>query len=275
MKVFIDCEFLEYHKQPKFMGFKIGKPIPTTELISIALVAETGEEFYAESNEFNMAAAKEHDFLPTNVLPYLGDPEKRMPLSRIAAKIRQWTNGLKHRHHEDSIELVGYWSSYDWWVMCTNIFGSWTKMQEAVNFKYYEDLYAVTNQVFMTDWDLLKKRLGDTEITHNALDDARWLHKAYILNKIVIEDMLRDSFAKVAHQSWKGLMEFMSSKGTEMEDGSFVLKASTYEKWMLRANTRFEDLDDKLKNSHMFEANKYVADLSAYSPYLHTYTTDA
>jgi hypothetical protein len=75
-------------------------------------------------------------------------------------------------------------------------------------------------------------------------------------------------FTKIAHESWKGLMEFMSSKGTQNEDGSFTLKPQTFEKWMLRANTDLKDLDDKLKNSHLFEANKYLEGLINLSPFL-------
>lgn len=40
MKYFLDTEFHEYHKQLKVAGIKVGKPIPTIDLISIGIVSE-------------------------------------------------------------------------------------------------------------------------------------------------------------------------------------------------------------------------------------------
>ena len=75
MKYFIDTEFHEYHKQPKVCGIKIGKPIPTIDLISIGIVSEdadktlmkpydvysetvkTHREYYAISKDFNIKDA--------------------------------------------------------------------------------------------------------------------------------------------------------------------------------------------------------------------------
>lgn len=52
MKYFIDCEFLEGQQKRWF-----GKTKPTIDLISIALVDETGREFYAISKDFNLKEA--------------------------------------------------------------------------------------------------------------------------------------------------------------------------------------------------------------------------
>ena len=81
MNYFIDTEFHEYHKQPKVCGIKIGKPIPTIDLISIGIVsenviekisphidsctkeqsniheAEVTREYYAISKDFNIKDA--------------------------------------------------------------------------------------------------------------------------------------------------------------------------------------------------------------------------
>lgn len=40
MKYYLDTEFHEYHKQLKVVGIKVGKPIPTVDLISIGIVSE-------------------------------------------------------------------------------------------------------------------------------------------------------------------------------------------------------------------------------------------
>lgn len=54
---YLDTEFHEYHKQPKVCCIKIGKPIPTIDLISIGIVAENGKTYYAISKDFNIKDA--------------------------------------------------------------------------------------------------------------------------------------------------------------------------------------------------------------------------
>ena len=54
MKYFIHTEFHEYHKQPKVCGIKVGKAIPTVDLISIGIVSEDNREYYAISKDFNI-----------------------------------------------------------------------------------------------------------------------------------------------------------------------------------------------------------------------------
>ena len=57
MKYYMDTEFHEYQKQPRFLGIPIGKPIDTIELISIGMVSENDETYYAVSNDFDVKAA--------------------------------------------------------------------------------------------------------------------------------------------------------------------------------------------------------------------------
>lgn len=57
MKYFFDTEFHEYHKQVNCCGIKIGKPIPTIDLISIGIMAEDGRTYYAISKDFNIKDA--------------------------------------------------------------------------------------------------------------------------------------------------------------------------------------------------------------------------
>jgi len=57
MNYYIDTEFHEYHKQQKVCGIKIGKPIPTIDLISIEIVNEDGKTYYAISKDFNIKDA--------------------------------------------------------------------------------------------------------------------------------------------------------------------------------------------------------------------------
>jgi len=76
MKYYLDTEFHEYHKQPKVLGIRVGKPIPTIDLISIGIVSEdiqrevsyggdtedlkksiTNREYYAICKDFNLVDA--------------------------------------------------------------------------------------------------------------------------------------------------------------------------------------------------------------------------
>ncbi len=94
MKYFIDTEFHEYHKQHKVAGIKVGKPIPTIDLISIGIASEDIEtinlnivkdhiltkdiknsnigsyekQYYAVCKEFDLKDAWEHTWLKSNVL---------------------------------------------------------------------------------------------------------------------------------------------------------------------------------------------------------------
>ena len=57
MKYFLDTEFHEFHKQPKCLGIKIGKAIPTVDLISIGIVSERDETLSLISKDFDVQAA--------------------------------------------------------------------------------------------------------------------------------------------------------------------------------------------------------------------------
>lgn len=57
MKIFYDTEFLEGPQDKKFLGFTIGKTKPTIDLISIGMVNERGDKYYAVSKEFNVEEA--------------------------------------------------------------------------------------------------------------------------------------------------------------------------------------------------------------------------
>lgn len=59
MNVFYDLEFIEHTQTKRFCGIPYGQTPPTIELISIGMVDDTGREYYAISNEFNIREAWE------------------------------------------------------------------------------------------------------------------------------------------------------------------------------------------------------------------------
>ena len=57
MKYFIDTEFIEGTQTKRVLSIPIGKTKPIIDLISIAIVAEDGREYYAISKDFNLREA--------------------------------------------------------------------------------------------------------------------------------------------------------------------------------------------------------------------------
>jgi hypothetical protein len=68
IRFYLDTEFHEFHRQPKLAGIKIGKPIPTIDLISIGIYAETGETYYALCSDVDLRKVWKEQWLRENVL---------------------------------------------------------------------------------------------------------------------------------------------------------------------------------------------------------------
>lgn len=94
MKIFIDTEFT------------CGE---TLDLISIGLVAEDGNSFYAERSDFDLALC--NDFVRETVLPLLGAPGA-MVLSLPALKlaVRDWLDSFKGQSPQICFDHIIDWS---------------------------------------------------------------------------------------------------------------------------------------------------------------------
>jgi hypothetical protein len=83
MRVFIDTEFTDLQHR---------------ELISIALVAENGSEFYGESSDFDRSRCS--GFVQEVVLPQLGTPAARsMPYLELRREVQEWLRQFPRRDH--------------------------------------------------------------------------------------------------------------------------------------------------------------------------------
>jgi hypothetical protein len=60
-KFFIDCEFLEGKQSKRFLGIHYGYSKPTIDLISIGLISDNDETYYAISKDFNIREAWERN----------------------------------------------------------------------------------------------------------------------------------------------------------------------------------------------------------------------
>src|SRR5215831_4354209 len=104
MRFFLDTEFIERG------------PMYPVQLISIGLVCENGQEFYAESSGYDPNNA--NDWVKANVLTHLrGNP---ITLREIACGISEFV-----RANSDGAkpEFWAYYADYDWVVFC-QIFGT-------------------------------------------------------------------------------------------------------------------------------------------------------
>lgn len=113
MKLYLDTEFTDFVEM---------------DLISIALVPESGQAFYAERNDFDMNLCT--DFVRKTVLPQLGKrPECRYPMAGLRTAIEKWL-----WQFEDLEPVICYDWSGDWgilfdllsrevppWLQCRNI----------------------------------------------------------------------------------------------------------------------------------------------------------
>lgn len=57
MRYYLDTEFIEGPQKRTFLGFDIGLTKPTIDLISIGIVSEDNQEYYAISKDFNLKEA--------------------------------------------------------------------------------------------------------------------------------------------------------------------------------------------------------------------------
>ena len=195
MKFFLDTEFRE---RPN-----------TIDLISIGLVAENGEEFYAVSKDFNLHETWEDEWLRKNVLknihaelsektgPGVAGPENNMLKSfteenlgrlieiqgkhnrEIAREVKEFvyrTNkkfneaGTK-RNNPGQIEFYGYYADFDWVVFCW-LFGKMIELPKGFP-RYCKDLKQMADDLGLTGrW--MKEKCPPPPDDHNALSDARW-----------------------------------------------------------------------------------------------------
>lgn len=203
MKFYLDTEFIECTKQRKVLGIKVGSPVPTIDLISIALVAEDGREFYALNADCELEYAWANDWVRKNVLLpiwhehtpsalkyYNVNPFSLSAMRGIFKKKGFSKGALKWAlmlfvHNEayeghvgsidsffeanftDSHSFYGYFSDYDWVVFC-QLFGRMIDLPKGFPM-YCLDLKQEMARLGAPD--SIKPSNGSE---HNALADARW-----------------------------------------------------------------------------------------------------
>jgi hypothetical protein len=159
-KIFYDTEFLENGK--------------TIEFISIGMVNEHGNTYYAVNATMPWGDILKHEWLVENVVPHLPLNGSMLDFNHPSVKSRsliaQEVQNFVLR--ERNPRLWAYYGAYDHVVMC-QLFGKMIDLPEGFpmftndlkTFQYYKGNPRLPIQ--------------DPGSEHNALDDALWVKDAY------------------------------------------------------------------------------------------------
>lgn len=170
-RVYIDAEFLEDGR--------------TIDLISLALIKDTGEEYYAVNAEMPLRRIQQHEWLMENVFPHLPTRlsfktsdwpytralDRQDPSVKAYALIRDEV--LAFLSEPKGIELWGWYSAYDH-VLLAQLWGPMINLPNGIPM-WTNDLRQEVERLkrlgIMSPDKSLPKLLGGVE--HNALHDAR------------------------------------------------------------------------------------------------------
>lgn len=162
MKIFLDTEFMEDGK--------------TIDLLSLAMVDEHGQEFYAVKTD--AWTPKANDWVKENVLPRIDDTSFLSPDTSVIhgdgtilkRAILEWLGLDPATNQTSKLQFWGYYADYDWVAIC-QLFGSMMSLPKEFP-KYCMDLKQFS--VMLGD-----VRLLDQKHEHHALVDARWIRENY------------------------------------------------------------------------------------------------
>jgi len=73
---------------------------------------------------------------------------------------------------------------------------------------------------------------------------------------------LREKLADLCHRQWSGWVQYMFSKGTYNDDGSWTMPAWAVERWTRQMDTPYADLSESEQDSDRREADKFLAIVS-------------
>lgn len=180
MIIFLDTEFTGLHQR--------------TSLISLGMVAQSGEEFYAEFTDFKLPSSKFDDFkwITDNVLThlYLDDSNQSFNLSNmyirgskseVKSAIILWLEqfGITKNEKGEIQQSLYFWADvphYDWVLFC-ELFDGARNIPKQIHYMCLDLatlLYARGKDYKNTrDQILENNNLLNGNTQHNALSDAR------------------------------------------------------------------------------------------------------
>ena len=175
MKYWLDTEFIERGREHSI------------DLISIALVAEDGREFYAENLEVDLSKA--NDWVKVNVIPHLWSKQKDkskfnlwsrdggvgglLPRRDIASEIHRFC-------HPNTYGTPEFWADYGsyHWVIFSQLFGLMVDLPEGFPM-YCNDIQQLERSLREEAGELINKMPTQLQGLHHALEDARQCKKKW------------------------------------------------------------------------------------------------
>jgi hypothetical protein len=156
MRIWYDAEFLEDGK--------------TIDLISIGMVREDGAELHLVNFDADWHRISRDEWLMENVIPQIQGMFP-VPKDQLAEEVRQFvTEGLAPG---ETAELWAWYGAYDHVVLC-QLYGKMINLPKGFPM-FTHDLRQLAKSR-----DLPKQEEGK----HDALEDARWVQRAWTHNLI-------------------------------------------------------------------------------------------
>lgn len=149
MRIFVDTEFYE----------AANAGVASIQLISIGLVRDDGETYYAENAGFDWSQVPGNHWLQGNVRPHLNPREHAKHVYRIQQDILAFVGSEP--------KFYGWYCDYDWVVLCS-IFGRMVDLPSHFPM-YCNDLRQLAGMIGFHG-----KSVPQDESEHNALNDAKW-----------------------------------------------------------------------------------------------------
>jgi hypothetical protein len=138
----------------------------TIDLISIGIVHEDGETYYAVSQDADWQKIRRDAWLRRNVLPHLPPEAVWKPRAVIRAQVKRFLLS-----GPTLPELWAYYSSYDH-VALAQLFGKMIDFPEGLPM-YTNDLRS------LIQWTGMNRLPAQDGEQHDALADAQWVKKAH------------------------------------------------------------------------------------------------
>ena len=141
-----------------------------TSLISIGLISDCGEEFYAELNDYDRSKCDE--WINENVISncYL---DNKLTMKELKTELEKWFSQFKE------VEIYSDCLAYDWVLFC-QIFGHAFNIPKNIYYIPF-DLCSFM-KIKGIDPDINRETFAefeDSESKHNALHDAKVIKKCF------------------------------------------------------------------------------------------------
>jgi len=178
IKVYLDTEFTGLHQD--------------TTLISLGLVAETGETFYAEFTDYDVTQVELDPWLKENVikhLEYTGAARNKIMggvndlrcvgnSAYILNCLEDWLVDVLNIQNEDKFEVWSDCLAYDWVLFC-QLWGGALNLPKYIS--YIPQDICTLARVKGLDPDFNRKEYSElTDVhNHNAFDDALMIKACY------------------------------------------------------------------------------------------------